>query len=99
MGWGHVSSLLGVNLSSDEKSEEAIKIMSYNTHNFYYLRTIRNKKIQKSREKKLTKWLEKINSISILCAQELKGSYVFFDKNLCTFIHSINHKILHFIQL
>ena len=89
MGWGHVSSLLGVNLSSDEKSEEAIKIMSYNTHDFYYLRTIRNKKIQKSREKELTKWLEKNNSISILCAQELKGSYVFFDKKTFPYHHNL----------
>lgn len=79
MGWGHVISLLGVNLSSHEKSEKAIQVMSYNAQNFYYLRSNKNKEIRKVRRKELEKWSKKNTSISILCAQELAGGTLFFD--------------------
>jgi len=92
MGWGHVSSLLGVNFSSDEKSEKAIKVMTYNAHNFYYLNKVKKKKNRKKIEKELMEWIEKNKSVAIFCMQELGGRSIFFNQLDWPYEHRLTGK-------
>lgn len=92
MGWGHVSSLFGINLSNEEKNEKAIKVMTYNAHDFHYLRAVKQKDTRKKREHELLDWVEKNKSVSILCIQELKGNWNFFKEMDLPYKHRLRRK-------
>ena len=79
MGWGHLTTLVGLNLSSSEKQEESFRVMSYNTLGFSKVFAKKYKKNYEKVKPAFYKWIRSKANVSILCAQEFGGRLSLLD--------------------
>lgn len=79
LGWGHVQSFYGFGGNKDVVNQEQIRVMSYNAH---YLKPLFSMHVGDEafeNKKDFSKFMKKMGTIQILCAQEAnQGSLEFF---------------------
>lgn len=79
IGWNYLSSFIGLNFNNQSNSEKDVTVVSFNINGLKKLARKSNKDIEES----YSQFLEKINDVDIICAQEAsKATIDYFSKPL-----------------